>query len=201
MQHTNEYDAIVLAGGRGRRLGGVDKAALEVGRRTLLDGVLAAAAGARQVVVVGPKRSLPGGVVGTREHPAGGGPVAGLAAGLELVRAPLVVVLACDLPFVTKATVVTLVTRLETDHDGAYDGSQLVDERGRGQPLTAVYRTARLMAAVRSLVRVADTAMRVMLGQMTMLDVEAAAGQAWDCDTWADVERARERVDDLVEES
>ncbi|MGW0901366.1 NTP transferase domain-containing protein, partial [Streptomyces goshikiensis] len=34
------YDAIVLAGGAARRLGGVDKPALPVGARTLLDRVL-----------------------------------------------------------------------------------------------------------------------------------------------------------------
>src|SRR4051812_33904528 len=41
MSSRPEYDAIVLAGGGGRRLGGVDKATLEVGGRTLLDRVLA----------------------------------------------------------------------------------------------------------------------------------------------------------------
>ncbi|MGI8623834.1 MAG: NTP transferase domain-containing protein, partial [Solirubrobacteraceae bacterium] len=76
------FDAIVLAGGRGRRLGGVDKAALRVGDKTLLTRALDAVAGASRQIVVGPPRSLPDGVVGVSEEPLGGGPVAGLAAGL-----------------------------------------------------------------------------------------------------------------------
>lgn len=47
------FDAIILAGGRGSRLGGVDKGALPVGGRALLDRVLDAARAAERVVVVG----------------------------------------------------------------------------------------------------------------------------------------------------
>ncbi|XVV06848.1 molybdenum cofactor guanylyltransferase [Actinosynnema sp. CA-248983] len=65
------WDAVVLAGGRGSRLGGVDKAAVEVGGRTLLDHALDAVRGARRTVVVGPEKPVPG-VVWTREEPPGG---------------------------------------------------------------------------------------------------------------------------------
>jgi molybdopterin-guanine dinucleotide biosynthesis protein A len=187
------YDAVVLAGGAGRRLGGVDKAALEVGSQPLLDGVLDAVGEATHVIVVGPSRALPSGVVGTSEQPAGGGPVAALAAGLDLVSAPLVVVLACDLPFLTRSTVTDLVGVL--DRGGDYDGAQLVDEGGRRQPLAAVYRTDVLGQARRALPQVAGSPMRAVVEGMSMLDVEALPGVAWDCDTWADVERARQRAD------
>src|SRR5262247_3408692 len=50
------YDVIVLAGGGGRRLGGLDKAALQVGNRSLLDRVLDACGRADRIVVVGPRR-------------------------------------------------------------------------------------------------------------------------------------------------
>ncbi|NED13442.1 NTP transferase domain-containing protein, partial [Streptomyces sp. SID9124] len=50
------YDAIVLAGGAAKRLGGADKPALRVGGRALLDRVLAACADARATVVVGDRR-------------------------------------------------------------------------------------------------------------------------------------------------
>ncbi|MEU9382801.1 NTP transferase domain-containing protein, partial [Streptomyces sp. NPDC048279] len=40
------YDAIVLAGGAARRLGGADKPSVRVGGRPLLDRVLTACAGA-----------------------------------------------------------------------------------------------------------------------------------------------------------
>jgi molybdopterin-guanine dinucleotide biosynthesis protein A len=195
------YDAIVLAGGTGRRLGGVDKAALDVGGRSLLDRVLEALVEAQRIGVVGPARDLPPSVIMACERPPGGGPVAGLAAGLVLVEAPLVAVLACDLPFVTVDTLRSLVDAVASGGDAA-DGAQLVDESGRRQPLAAVYRSDRLRATISSLVQVSNTPIRAMLEGVTMLDVTAVPEQAWDCDTWADLDRARRRVDEhLVEES
>lgn len=81
------YAAIVLAGGRARRLGGADKPALPVGGRPLLHRVLDAVPDAYPRIVVGPPRELPAGVLGTREQPPGGGPVAALAAGFALLDA------------------------------------------------------------------------------------------------------------------
>ena len=91
--------ALVLAGGRSRRFG-TDKLEAEVGGRPLLDAAVDAAVAASdaQVVVVGPvERALPAGVLVTREEPAYAGPFAAVAAGLELVDADVVLVLAGDL--------------------------------------------------------------------------------------------------------
>lgn len=77
---TQSYDAIVLAGGAGRRLGGAGKPRLEVGGRTLLQWVLAAVAGAERRIVVGPDPRL-GGFPVTGGAPGGGFPVAGGAPG------------------------------------------------------------------------------------------------------------------------
>lgn len=188
------YDAIVLAGGKGRRLGLLDKAALEVGGRPLLDRVLLAVGEASRVVVVGPPRVLPSGVLWTSERPPGGGPTAGLAAGLEHVEAPLVAVLACDLPFVRVETVRMLVATVQ-NHDPTYDGVQLVDEGGRRQPLTAMYRTRRLREELACLGVLPGTPMHALVRGLTMLDVPAPPAQTWDCDTWADVDRARKHAD------
>ncbi|MBB2922821.1 NTP transferase domain-containing protein [Cellulomonas cellasea] len=82
------YDALVLAGGRARRLGGVSKPDVVVSGRRLLAHVLDAAeagpgGGARRIVVVAPGSvAVPGGVLRTLEDPPDGGPVAGIAAGL-----------------------------------------------------------------------------------------------------------------------
>jgi molybdopterin-guanine dinucleotide biosynthesis protein A len=128
---TTSYDAVVLAGGAARRLGGADKPALPVGGRMLLDRVLAACAVADSTVVVGPRRPTVRPVRWAREEPAGGGPVPALAAGLaalaaggrggrsgqdrSLPRAPdVVVVLAADLPFLTASTVAALVEAAAT---------------------------------------------------------------------------------------
>jgi molybdopterin-guanine dinucleotide biosynthesis protein A len=187
------FDAIVLAGGRGRRLGGADKAALQVGTRSLLDRSLDAVRDAAQIVVVGPDRDLPDGVLGTCEDPPGGGPVAGIAAALTAVRSPLVVVLACDMPFVTDHAVERLVA---TAGETGTDGALLVDPAGRRQFLAAVYNVPALRRAIRAVGRPQGAAMREVVRRLTITEVSADPEVTLDCDTWEDVERSR----DLLEE-
>jgi len=79
------FAAVILAGGGARRLSGVDKPAIEIAGRSLLDRAVASVAGADPVVVVGPRRALAVGVRWTREDPPGAGPLAALAAGLTEV--------------------------------------------------------------------------------------------------------------------
>ena len=95
-----QWAAVVLAGGRARRLGGVDKPGLTISGRSLLDGVLAACHGAEPIVVVGPRRATMVAVHWEREQPPYAGPVAALAAGLHAVppTAETTAVLAADLP-------------------------------------------------------------------------------------------------------
>ncbi|MFF6775602.1 DUF6457 domain-containing protein [Streptomyces sp. NPDC012637] len=80
---TTAYDAIVLAGGAARRLGGADKPGVRVGGRPLLDRVLAACRDAGRIVVVAEPRATAHPVEWAREEPPGGGPVAALDAGLR----------------------------------------------------------------------------------------------------------------------
>ena len=75
-----QFDAVVVAGGQGSRMGYVSKADLDVSGERLLDIVLRATAGAATTVVVGDV-AVPLGVVVTREDPPGTGPLAGLGAG------------------------------------------------------------------------------------------------------------------------
>jgi len=112
MTTPHAYDAIVLAGGAARRLGGADKPGVRVGGRALLDRVLAACAGARTTVVVADRRDTARPVVWAREEPPGGGPVAALDAGLRRTTAGQVVVLSADLPFLEEGTVRRLLAAL-----------------------------------------------------------------------------------------
>lgn len=183
--------AIVLAGGRARRLGGADKPMLEVDGKALLHRVLAAVAGADPVIAVGPERGEFPGVLWTREDPAGGGPVAALAAGLALVPpdADVVVVLAGDLTGVTEETVRRLLDAL-----GDRDGAVLVDPDGRRQWLLGVWRRDALRAALPA--NPAGAALRRTLGVLSIVDVPAVApGETADVDTHADLERARRATD------
>ncbi len=197
------FDAIILAGGGGRRLGGVDKASLTVGNETLLSRALHAVGGAERVVVVGPPHAAHAGVTFTSEHPPGGGPVAAMAAGLGHVKAPVVVVLACDMPNVSEPTVVRLVTAAGAADasPGAagqktVDGALLLDPAGRRQPLAAAYRRTALAAALTRLDVVDGAAVRNAVRTLTLAEIATDAEVTLDCDTWGDVERCRRLLEE-----
>ncbi|UYB41360.1 molybdenum cofactor guanylyltransferase [Streptomyces sp. Je 1-4] len=205
MNDLTDHDAIVLAGGAARRLGGADKPALSVGGRPLLDRVLAACPDAVTTVVVGPARPTARDLVHALEDPPGGGPLAALDAGLRHTTAPTVLVLSADLPFLTAATVRSLLEATRTagaagpGESSPRDGAMLRDASGRDQPLVAAYRAeplrrelARLRAAHGSL---AGLPLRALLAELVVERVpDALSAASFDCDTWEDISAARARI-------
>ncbi len=171
----------MLAGGSGRRLGGRDKAAIVLGGRTLLDRVLDAAPPASRVVVVGPPRESARPVVWTREEPPGGGPVAGLAAGLALVESDVVAVLAVDQPGVTAST----VDRLRAALAVGVDGVVLVDADDRPQWTAGVWRAGALRRALPE--SPAGASLRRVLADLAVLHLPAEHAETDDIDTPADL--------------
>ncbi|GHF43709.1 molybdenum cofactor guanylyltransferase [Streptomyces mashuensis] len=194
---TAEYDAVVLAGGAARRLGGADKPAVRVGGRPLLDRVLDACAGARRTVVVGPRRPTARPVTWTREQPPGGGPLAGLAAGLRQVTADRLLVLSADLPFLDRGTAAALLRPLAAP-DGP-DGVLLTDPDGRDQPLVAAYRAEDLRRELGLLVAEHGTLtglpVRLLTAELRLARLPHPTA-AFDCDTWEDIGTARARIRD-----
>lgn len=148
MREDDPVAAVILAGGRGRRLAGgghLDKAAVAVEGLTMLDRVLAAAAPlCDPLVVVGPSRpTVIAGVVFVSEAAPGGGPVPAVLAGLDALGSTgavdTVVVLACDLPLLTDADLLRLVDAL--DEDPTLGAAAAGDPDGKPNPLLAAYRT------------------------------------------------------------
>ena len=190
------FDAIVLAGGRASRLGGVSKPDVEVGGVALLDHALAAVAGAAHVVVVGPPQLARPGVATVLEDPPDGGPVAGVAAGLAQLPADgpeLVVVLACDVPRAGHALPALLAAV------GAADGARMVGDQDRPQHLVAVYRHTALRSALDAIPQVHGAAMHRLVGGLRLVDVPDDDGATADADTWADVERLDATLSDRIE--
>jgi len=188
------YDAVVLAGGAARRLGGADKPGVRVGGRALLDRVLAACADAGTTVVVAGPRPTARPVTWAHEDPPGGGPVAALDAGLRRTGAARVVVLSADLPFLDPATVRRLLGALRTS--GA-EGALLTDPGGRDQPLVAAYRTSALRRELAALALehggLTGLPLRRLTGALELIRVSDPVA-SFDCDTWDDIAAARARI-------
>lgn len=184
--------AIVLTGGRGGRLGGADKAAITVGDRSLLDGVLAAVDYMVPIVVVGPLEERPG-IVVTRESPPFSGPLAGVDAGLRLISgAGTVVVLACDLPRAEELVNLVLLHPIPDQTDG----SVVVDSAGRRQWLAGHYRVEPLREAIEAVRSerpegLQGATMRSALGRLALAEILDSTGASVDVDTPEDLERAR----------
>jgi molybdenum cofactor guanylyltransferase len=112
---------IVLAGGQGRRMGGVDKGLQSLRGKTMVERVIARLAPQVDDIVINANQNLEryrafGRDVVSDQVQGFAGPLAGLHAGLKAVRHPLAVTVPCDSPFLPA----DLVSRLQNsikDHD------------------------------------------------------------------------------------
>jgi molybdopterin-guanine dinucleotide biosynthesis protein A len=206
-----DFDAVILAGGRSSRLGGVPKQGLTYDGDSLLRRSVAAAGGAGAAVVVGPDTAevpggeVPAGFLRCREEPPFSGPAAAIAAGLAALaaaggsRPALTLVLACDMPNVGQA-VAALKAALRSRGPGAGpaarkpsgqapDGVVAVSEDGRRQPLVGFYSTAALQRSVAELEsagRLINGSVRALLASLDVQLVAVPAGSTADVDTWDD---------------
>jgi molybdopterin-guanine dinucleotide biosynthesis protein A len=130
---------VILAGGQNSRMGGMDKAFLTVDGRTVFQRTLAVLQRCfPQVVVVTnrPEKYATFDVEVTRDEFPGRGPLAGIHAGLGLVRYPYALVVACDMPFLRVEPIAYLVN--------CVDGQEAIVPWWDGdiEPLHAIYATA-----------------------------------------------------------
>lgn len=124
---------IVLAGGQGRRMGGVDKGLVELAGRPLVAHVVARLAPQVGAIVINANQNLDR--YAAFGHPVvpdavGGfaGPLAGLHAGMTAATTPFVVTVPCDSPFLP----LDLVTRLAAAR--TRENAQLAVARTLDQP-------------------------------------------------------------------
>lgn len=202
------FNAIVLAGGRSSRLGGISKALLETSGKTLLSATLEAASGADGRAVAGPPElrdaveAAGDGTVLVREDPPFSGPAAAVAAAWtalavrdEAAARPSpewTLVLACDMPFIAGA-VEALLSAAHASEGHAPPLSLLaVDETGAVQPLAGLYRTAPLGAAIGFFDRpggLDNLSMKRLLARVQWRNVAVPTHSTTDIDTWEDARR------------
>jgi molybdopterin-guanine dinucleotide biosynthesis protein A len=100
----SRFEAAILAGGGGHRLGGRDKSALAIDGVEVLDRQLVALTPvASRVFVVGrpAARFAERGLPVVEDLVAGAGPLGGVYTALRTATTPRVLVVACDMPFLT----------------------------------------------------------------------------------------------------
>ncbi|WP_312855965.1 molybdenum cofactor guanylyltransferase [Nocardioides stalactiti] len=183
------FAAVVLAGGQAARLGGADKATIELRGRSLLEHALDAVIDAGEVVVVGQQVPTDRPVTFVVEDPPYGGPVAGLLTGRDLLLRSYrrLAVVAVDMPFLTSGT----LRRLE-DAAAGRDGAVLVGPDGRRQ-LAFVVDTDRLDAVRPDREAQHGHALWPMLAPLDLVAVPALDREHRDVDTWTDL---RDLADD-----
>ena len=187
-------DAVVLAGGRGSRLGGVDKAGIVLNGERLVDRAVAAARanGAECVVIVGPGSAQTRNSILVREDPPLTGPLAALAAALPEVQAESLLLLSCDLVLPSE------VCRMLAAHSipAEFDGVVLRDRDQRPQWLAGVYRVAALRAEFARLGASIDHApLRAVLSELQLQWIDAPAHVTADIDEAPDLDRARSALE------
>lgn len=129
---------VILAGGQGSRMGGVDKGLVEVGGRPLVAHVLAALSPQVDRILISANRNLAtyralGHPVVTDADAGFQGPLAGMAAALMNVETEYAVFVPCDGPRLPPTLVARLFTALrEADAEVAvpHDGERLQPAHG-----------------------------------------------------------------------
>lgn len=113
MSDAEKVTGIVLAGGMGRRMGGVDKGLQPLGGRAMVAHVLERLAPQVDAILINANQNP--GEYAKFGHPVvpdevGGfaGPLAGLHAGLQAASSPLAVTVPCDSPFLPRDLVMRL---------------------------------------------------------------------------------------------
>lgn len=180
-----------LTGGRSSRLG-TDKASFDpFGRGSLLAIGLDAlrGAGCTEIAYVGgPSRSgLPLDVVHLADLHPDEGPLGGIITALRWSPQDLIVVLACDMPFVDVSVVDELTSVAMADPGAAVVAARAGD---RAQPLTAVWRRSKALGELERGFARGIRAPRLMLGELDCRFVDGLdPDRLVDIDSPEDVDR------------
>ncbi len=193
MTRISDWSVIIVAGGGGQRLGGVDKAGLVLDGRSSLDWILDSLPPAAPVIVSGPERPTSRAVVFRPESPPGGGPVAGIGAALQAVSTPRVVIMGADMPW-SGSLFPGLLARFGS---AGADAVITVDSDGRQQPLLSAWDAPALRRLLAELGDPRDRPMRELVERTKCstwdLDPRQSTFLA-DIDTPADLEAAHEHA-------
>jgi molybdenum cofactor guanylyltransferase len=161
-------DVAILAGGRARRLGGQDKSALRVGPATILERLSTALDGLtdRVFMVAGdPAAASRLGPNAVPDRLPDAGALGGIYTALCEASGSHVLVVACDLPFLTTPLLARLISLADDEYDA------VVPRTADGvQPLCAVY-ARRLAEPIRRRIESGHLKVQDLFGAIRIRDV------------------------------
>jgi molybdopterin-guanine dinucleotide biosynthesis protein A len=159
------WTAAIIAGGQARRLGGRDKAALRIGGTSILERQIAALHGLVGhifIVANDPDRFRAAGVPVVPDLSPGSGALGGVYTAVSAATGDRTLVVACDLPFLTRGLLARLIEVGRAADIAVPHGASGL------QPLCATYSRACLPELRR----------RVEAGQLRIADLIRHAGEA-----------------------
>ncbi|MES9941353.1 MAG: molybdenum cofactor guanylyltransferase MobA [Candidatus Thiodiazotropha sp. 6PLUC2] len=133
MNSRPNFTAVILAGGRGSRMGGSDKGLVQLDGKPLIEHVISAIAPQVQQLVINANRNIPDyqkfGYPVIRDELSGyQGPLAGIFAALEFIDSPDLITVPCDGPRLPEDLVERLASARQSEDADiavAYDGKRL----------------------------------------------------------------------------
>ncbi len=157
---------IVLSGGTSSRFG-ADKSQAILGHQQLIHHILMGIPKEFEIIIVGADPLFtPASYRCVQESPAGGGPVAGIAAALELCESEIVGVLATDMPF-AGAHMIHLLSAMTSQDDAI----MFIDSKGFKQSLAALYRRESLENALTKIGNPHGASMRTLISELNIHEV------------------------------
>jgi molybdenum cofactor guanylyltransferase len=137
----HDITAVILAGGKARRMGGEDKGLIELHGRPLIDYIIAGLRPQAGHIIVNANRNLDryrefGYPVVADMMGDFFGPLVGIATGMQAADTPLILAVPCDSPFVPAHLCVTLrheMEKVDAEISVAHDGVRM-------QPVFALLR-------------------------------------------------------------
>lgn len=170
---------VLFAGGRATRLGGVNKALLEVGGRSIVRRILDSLgplADERVALTNDEALAAAAGLTLVFDPEPHAGVLAALATGLAATHGEVCLAVACDMPFVS-ATVFQALLDLQAEHDA----DVVIPRVGPHlEPMHAVYRRQPVLTAVSAALARGDQRMISYFGDVRVLEVEEATLRAAD---------------------
>jgi molybdopterin-guanine dinucleotide biosynthesis protein A len=168
-----EVAAVIMAGGRGRRMGR-DKCLIELGGKALVRRAAETAAKVfERVIISGPSSLNATGLIAAPDERQGAGPLAGILAGLKATGAPWIMTIPCDSPFVPEAFLIGMVSLR-----GEYD--VVVPRQGEfHEPLHALY-SCRCIPGIEGLIAQGEKRIIALYGLVKTREVGPETYGNWD---------------------